>query len=376
MTPTGAASSRRSRTASAPSPAPTTRSTSRPSSPSSTRRRTRSTRARPAGPGARVHVRGRGHPHPPGPGPARTSTSARACRCGSRSRTPRRSWPMRHVVRLRLGEPDVVPRVSDLEALAASTAGKVEIESLEDGRDEAVVERLIKAAVLTVFKARCPMDRFSELLLVFDEGTVVHAGDDVPSKDYVASCPSSLRCVRRSPTWPAARRLRPSPARWSSCSRACTSRSGYRGGRGRPRHVPWAGASSRDEPPRPTRAAHPQAAVRPKPLQHPRGQGSMPYTQWRIRSAGERRRGFRVGLMDRLQAARQIRGDGSERTVDLTPAAPWGRRRRSPGSSGGRPSRCPECNGRGASPNGETRSSSPHAASGRAAGRSRCPSES
>src|SRR6185295_2397093 len=73
---------------------------------------------------------------------------------------------------LRLGEPDVVPRVSDLEALAASTAGKVEIESLEDGRDEAVVERLIKAAVLTVFKARCPMDRFSELLLVFDEGTV------------------------------------------------------------------------------------------------------------------------------------------------------------------------------------------------------------
>jgi magnesium chelatase subunit I len=86
---------------------------------------------------------------------------------------------------LRLGEPDVVPRVSDLDALAASTAGKVEVESLEDGRDEAVVERLIKAAVLTVFKAHCPMERFSELLLVFDEGTVIHAGDDVPSKDYV-----------------------------------------------------------------------------------------------------------------------------------------------------------------------------------------------
>ena len=29
------------------------------------------------------------------------------------------------------------------------------------------------------------MERFSELLLVFDEGTVIHAGDDVPSKDYV-----------------------------------------------------------------------------------------------------------------------------------------------------------------------------------------------
>ncbi|MDQ1443545.1 MAG: magnesium chelatase subunit, partial [Acidimicrobiaceae bacterium] len=58
---------------------------------------------------------------------------------------------------LRLGEKDVVPRVSDLDALAASTAGKVEIETLEDGRDEQIIERLLKSAVLTVFKERCPM---------------------------------------------------------------------------------------------------------------------------------------------------------------------------------------------------------------------------
>ena len=62
-----------------------------------------------------------------------------------------------------------------------------------------MVERLIKAAVLTVFKARCPMERFSELLLVFDEGTVVHAGDDVPSKDYVDSL-SQLPALRTSVT--------------------------------------------------------------------------------------------------------------------------------------------------------------------------------
>src|SRR4030081_1651639 len=41
---------------------------------------------------------------------------------------------------LRHGESDVVPRVSDLEALASSTAGKVEIESLEEGRDEQIIE--------------------------------------------------------------------------------------------------------------------------------------------------------------------------------------------------------------------------------------------
>jgi magnesium chelatase subunit I len=86
---------------------------------------------------------------------------------------------------LRMGEPDIVPRVSDLEALAASTSGKVEIETLEEGSDEQVVDRLIKQAVLTVFKDRCPMDQFRDVVLAFDEGTVVHAGDDIPSATYV-----------------------------------------------------------------------------------------------------------------------------------------------------------------------------------------------
>jgi magnesium chelatase subunit I len=88
---------------------------------------------------------------------------------------------------LRAGEKDVVPRVSDLEALAASTAGKVEIETLEEGRDEQVVERLLKSAVLTVFKERCSMDQVREVVTAFEEGKVVHAGDDVASADYVAT---------------------------------------------------------------------------------------------------------------------------------------------------------------------------------------------
>jgi magnesium chelatase subunit I len=86
---------------------------------------------------------------------------------------------------LRLGEKDVVPRVSDLEALASSTAGKVEIETLEEGRDEQIVERLVKSAVLTVFKDRCPMELFRDVVVAFDEGTIVHAGDDIPSAGYV-----------------------------------------------------------------------------------------------------------------------------------------------------------------------------------------------
>jgi magnesium chelatase subunit I len=86
---------------------------------------------------------------------------------------------------LRLGEKDAVPRVSDLDALASSTAGKVEIETIDDGRDEQVVDRLLKAAVLTVFKDRCPMEQFRDVIGAFDETTIIHAGDDVTSADYM-----------------------------------------------------------------------------------------------------------------------------------------------------------------------------------------------
>jgi magnesium chelatase subunit I len=91
---------------------------------------------------------------------------------------------------LRAGEPDVVPRISDLEALVASTAGKVEIETLDEGRDEHVIDQLLKQAVLTVFKSRCPIERFKDVVVAFEDGTVVHAGDDVGSTRYVDSLAS------------------------------------------------------------------------------------------------------------------------------------------------------------------------------------------
>ncbi len=87
---------------------------------------------------------------------------------------------------LRHGEREVSPRVSDLDALAASTMGKVEIESLEEGRDEQIAENLVKAAVLTVFKDRVSSEQYRPVLAAFEEGGVVHAGDDVSSADYVA----------------------------------------------------------------------------------------------------------------------------------------------------------------------------------------------
>jgi magnesium chelatase subunit I len=87
---------------------------------------------------------------------------------------------------LRTGESEVVPRVSDLDALASSTSGKVEIETLEDGRDGQIIEHLLRAAVLTVFKDRVSPEHFRPILDAFDEGAVVDVGEDIATPDYVA----------------------------------------------------------------------------------------------------------------------------------------------------------------------------------------------
>jgi magnesium chelatase subunit I len=87
---------------------------------------------------------------------------------------------------LRHGERDVSPRVSDLEALAASTMGKVEIEALEEGREEQIAQNLLKASVLMVFKDRLPTDRLRDVIAAFEEGAIIHTGEDVSSADYVS----------------------------------------------------------------------------------------------------------------------------------------------------------------------------------------------
>jgi magnesium chelatase subunit I len=82
---------------------------------------------------------------------------------------------------LRSGERSVVARVDDLEALAASSIGKIEIESLEEGREGAIFENLVKGAVLTVFKDRVEPEQTRDVVTAFEEGAIAHTGEDVTS---------------------------------------------------------------------------------------------------------------------------------------------------------------------------------------------------
>ena len=87
---------------------------------------------------------------------------------------------------LRAGGNHVVPRVTDLDALAASTSGKVEIETLEEGRDAEILQRLVSSAVLSVFKDCVPPGLHRAVVDAFEEDLVVDVGDDVVDADYAA----------------------------------------------------------------------------------------------------------------------------------------------------------------------------------------------
>lgn len=91
---------------------------------------------------------------------------------------------------LRRGETLAVPRVSDLDSLMASTQGKIEIEALDE-REGSVVEKLLKASVLTVFKEAVRIEDLRNVLQGFEAGMVMHAGDDLTATDYTAALNSA-----------------------------------------------------------------------------------------------------------------------------------------------------------------------------------------
>jgi magnesium chelatase subunit I len=86
---------------------------------------------------------------------------------------------------LHAGENVVAPRVSDLDALVASTAGKIEIESVDDGREGAVFEQIVRGAVLQVYKRRVPGDKTKDVVAAFESGVTANTGEDVSSADLV-----------------------------------------------------------------------------------------------------------------------------------------------------------------------------------------------
>ena len=85
---------------------------------------------------------------------------------------------------LRHNEP-ASPRVSDLPSIVASTTGKIEMESVEEGREYRVIDDLVKKAVLNVFGQYYQARQFADLTERFEEGLTIETGNDKPSSEYL-----------------------------------------------------------------------------------------------------------------------------------------------------------------------------------------------
>lgn len=87
---------------------------------------------------------------------------------------------------VRLGESEIVPRISDLHAIGASMLGKLELEYGGDDRDDATpVERLVNRAVLAVFDRSADVDRLRKVIEYFEGGWGVEVSDGMRAEEYL-----------------------------------------------------------------------------------------------------------------------------------------------------------------------------------------------
>ena len=87
---------------------------------------------------------------------------------------------------MRAGEREIVPRLSDLHAVLASTAGKIELEYAgEDRKEEEIIERLINRAVLKVWDKSLKVDALKRVVEHFEAGWGVEVSDQMPAEDYL-----------------------------------------------------------------------------------------------------------------------------------------------------------------------------------------------
>ncbi|MFN8641583.1 MAG: magnesium chelatase [Candidatus Binatia bacterium] len=102
---------------------------------------------------------------------------------------------------VRAGEPEIVPRLSDLHALHASTAGKIEIEYAAEERSEAdIISRLVSRAVLATFDEHLRLEDLAPIVAHFEAGWGVEVSDTMPAQDYlegVEKIPGLRDAVRR-----------------------------------------------------------------------------------------------------------------------------------------------------------------------------------
>jgi len=84
------------------------------------------------------------------------------------------------------GEQTPVVRICDLPPVVTSLRGKVEFEVSEEGREQEVLEHMLRRATADTFRARLGSVDLSGLLALFEGGGTVETGELVPASDLLS----------------------------------------------------------------------------------------------------------------------------------------------------------------------------------------------
>ena len=87
---------------------------------------------------------------------------------------------------LRTNDDSVVPRVSDLSAMVQSTQGKIEFDTMDDSDSDQVIAALVSLSVRQCFAEHVLLEEAPDIVEAFSSEAIVHTGDDLPDKDYLA----------------------------------------------------------------------------------------------------------------------------------------------------------------------------------------------
>jgi magnesium chelatase subunit I len=83
------------------------------------------------------------------------------------------------------GEEHAVPRLTDLPYMIASTLGKIEMETMEDGREAKIHDDLVKRSVLNIFDRYFAGSDFESIVAAFEQGSTVDTGAEMAAQSYV-----------------------------------------------------------------------------------------------------------------------------------------------------------------------------------------------
>jgi len=83
-----------------------------------------------------------------------------------------------------LREDEVVPRISDLSSIIPSSSGKIELETVEEGKEGQIIDELVKKAVKKVFSQHFRSEDFASFLQNFTSGQSLEVSDTMPTAVY------------------------------------------------------------------------------------------------------------------------------------------------------------------------------------------------